>query len=214
MQQKMSTARNHVQSRIIQITNLLAPPLDHHKGKEPETKQNSNGAAQTLPATEKPTQPESSNTCTPPIYQDAMCEEVSADLPPYTEDDPETMRRSATSDSIGSSEQGEILFSMESVQVLCIVSSILSSCGPLYVFHVSASGEVTTPSYPETLHLTKFDRENKRIGAELPPAFIEVGEWTYPLVTGKSPILKADYGKRSGCAVNTSNDDHRRIHVP
>ena len=81
------------------------------------------------------------------------------------------------------------------------------------MFHVSASGEVTTPSYPETLHLVKFDRE-KRSGAELPPAFIEVGEWTYPLVRGKSPILKADYGKMSGCAVNTSNDDHRRIHVP
>ena len=82
------------------------------------------------------------------------------------------------------------------------------------MFHVSASGEVTTPSYPETLHLVKFDREKKRSGAELPPAFIEVGEWTYPLVRGKSPILKADYGKMSGCAVNTSNDDHRRIHVP
>jgi hypothetical protein len=62
------------------------------------------------------------------------------------------------------------------------------------VFHVSAGGEVTTPSYPETLHLVKFDQEKKRNEAQLPPAFIEVGEWTYPLVWGKSPILKAHYG--------------------
>jgi hypothetical protein len=85
------------------------------------------------------------------------------------------MKRSAT---VGSAEQGEILFSMDGVQV----------------FHVSASGEVTTPSYPDTFHLVKFDREKKRNGAQLPPAFIEVGEWTYPLVRGKSPILKAHYG--------------------
>jgi len=64
------------------------------------------------------------------------------------------------------------------------------------VFHVSASGEVTTPSYPETLHLVKFTREKNGggAGAELPPAFIEVGDWTYPLVRSKSPILKAHYG--------------------
>ena len=125
MQQKMPTARNHVQSRIIEITNLLAPPLDQHGGKEPATNPNSTGGAQTLSATEEPTKPESSNTCTPPSYQDAMCEEVSSDPPAYTEDDPESMRRSATSDS----EQGEILFSMESVQVSEEVSCILSSCG-------------------------------------------------------------------------------------
>ena len=68
-------------------------------------------------------------------------------------------------------------------------------CSTLKVFHVSPSGEVSTPSYPETLHLVKFNREENRSGEQLPPAFIEVGEWTYPLVRGKSPILKAHYGK-------------------
>ena len=123
MQQKMSTARIHVQSRINEITNLLAPPQDKHEGKDPAT-QSSSTAAQTLSATNKPTQPEMSTTCTPPSYQDAVCGEVSLEPPPYIEDDPE----SATSDSVGSSEQGEILFSMESVQVSGVVSGILSSC--------------------------------------------------------------------------------------
>ena len=84
-----------------------------------------------------------------------------------------------TSDSVGSSEEGELLFSLEDVQV----------------FHVSADGAVTTPSYPETLHLVRFDRERNRSGEELPPAFIEVGEWTYPLLRGKSPVLKSEYGE-------------------
>ena len=62
------------------------------------------------------------------------------------------------------------------------------------MFHISTSGEVTTPSYPDTLHVVRFDRENDKNGQELPPAFIEVGEWTYPLIRGKSPVLKANYG--------------------
>ena len=82
------------------------------------------------------------------------------------------------------------------------------------MFHVSAAGEGTTPSYPETLHIVKFTQEKKKSGAQLPPAFIEVGEWTYPLVRGKSPILKANYGKCSGYPENTGDDLIRRIHVP
>lgn len=127
MQQKMSTARNHVESRIIEITNLLAPPLDKHGAKEPSPKPNLGQDAQTLASMDKPTQPEKSTACTPPSYQDALCEEGSSDPPPYAEDEPESMRRSATSDSVGSSEQGEILFSMQSVQVSGVASGILSS---------------------------------------------------------------------------------------
>ena len=84
----------------------------------------------------------------------------------------------------------------------------------MQVFYVSAAGEVTTPSYPETLHIVKFTQEKKKSGAQLPPAFIEVGEWTYPLVRGKSPILKANYGKWSSYLVNTGDDLFRRIYVP
>ena len=72
------------------------------------------------------------------------------------------------------------------------------------MFHVSATGEVTTPSFPQTLHLVKFNREG-RVGEEqLPPAFLEVGEWTFPLVRRKSTILKADYGMQY-CVVTVCN---------
>ena len=68
----------------------------------------------------------------PPTYSQSCAESGGAAL-----------RRSETSESVSSCEQGEILFSMAGVQV----------------FHVSPGGEVTTPSYPETLHLIKLDRE-------------------------------------------------------
>ena len=86
--------------------------------------------------------------------------------------------RSQTSDSVSSGAGGEVLFSMGEVQV----------------FHVSPGGEVTTPSYPETLHVVRLDRARDKSGAELPPAFLEVGEWTYPLLRGKSPVMKSSYG--------------------
>ena len=61
---------------------------------------------------------------------------------------------------------------------------------------MTADGEVTTPSYPETLHVIKLDpgQLHNRAGVDLPPAFLEVGDWTYPLVRGKSPVMKSSYG--------------------
>eukprot|EP00090_Calanus_glacialis_P015984 TRINITY_DN2508_c0_g1_i7.p1 TRINITY_DN2508_c0_g1~~TRINITY_DN2508_c0_g1_i7.p1 ORF type:complete len:580 (-),score=190.64 TRINITY_DN2508_c0_g1_i7:103-1671(-) len=218
----MTKTRSHVDSRIYELTNVLAPSLSEQASNPPQRTAPPNTTSSrcshlqpeiTSSAPSRPLPPNiTENTKDlpklqkPPSYAEALSgSHPSAPPlpPPYTKsyarapylnvqaeldeivdltmDYPESssqMRRSGTSDSVGSSEQGEILFSMESVQV----------------FHVSASGEVTTPSYPETLHLVKFDREKKRSGAELPPAFIEVGEWTYPLVRGKSPILKAAYG--------------------
>merc|ERR1719206_1195116 len=156
MQQKMSKTRSHVESRIIEITNILAPPppppisQEERRSSRIETPAQSNEAA---------TQEEGSNskaTC-PPSNEAARGQETTLAPPPYTEKDPGKMKRSETSDSVGSSEQGEILFSMSGVQV----------------FHVSATGEVTTPSFPQTLHLVKFNREG-RVGEEqLPPAFLE-----------------------------------------
>ena len=56
------------------------------------------------------------------------------------------------------------------------------------MFHVSTTGPVTTPSYPESLYLVQFSREDNRGGA---PAFLEVGQWTFPLLRGRSPVLRS-----------------------
>merc|ERR1719347_2437817 len=153
LQQKMSKTRVHVESRIVELTNILAPPGPQVPQTQPAVASTSSSR---LPAQ-------------PPSYEESV-------QPPPTYS--QSMKRSETSDSVSSSEQGEILFSMAGVQV----------------FHVTADGEVTTPSYPATLTLVKLDRPRDKSGSDLPPAFIEVGSWTYPLIRNKSPILKSSYG--------------------
>ena len=185
MQQKMGKTRVHVESRIKAITDILAPPTaavpsaPSSGPRPPRPAQPPVSAAPAPAAASAPgTQPQPPER--PPSYEEAT-------LPPptYRQSCADTeagagarLPRSQTSDSVTSGEQGEVLFSMGEVQV----------------FHVSPGGEVTTPSYPETLHVVRLDRARDKSGAELPPAFLEVGEWTYPLLRGKSPIMKSSYG--------------------
>ena len=80
MQQKMSKTRSHVESRIIEITNILAPPISQEERKSGgnETPAQSNEAA---------TKEEESNsdvTC-PPGYEAATCQETPSAPPSYTE---------------------------------------------------------------------------------------------------------------------------------
>jgi len=244
MQEKMSKTRIHVSDRIIQLTDILAPPSP------PEQQQAAFYAPQRPPPPksclpERPPPPSSEhlatspkdrpvrppapscqtqNTNQPPSYQSVLSSDSqNGGAPPsYLESEKaakpygdaqrgleemgevdafgpsepgatsnmkkssselhanrlqiSNMRKSASTDSVGSAEQGEILFSIENVQI----------------FHVTAQGEVSTPSYPEVLHIVKFSDEHRHRGGA--PAFIEIGSWTYPLVPGKSPVLHASFG--------------------
>jgi len=174
MQQKMSNTRVHVESRIKIITDILAPASNSSKSASATTSTPSVPAAsEVIDLTASPTPPPRP-PARPPTYEEAI-----SPPPSYTlTNGAGAMSRSETSDSVSSSAQGEILFSMSEVQV----------------FHVSADGEVTTPSYPETLHVVRLDRSIDKSGADLPPAFLEVGQWTYPLVRGRSPVMRSSYG--------------------
>ena len=153
MQHKMSKTRSHVQSRILEITNLLAPPLGEETNKGPQAKTESASTSNpnsSIPIEAIPTMPNE-----PPSYKDTMSENLSSEPPPYTvsqststpnlnvqsemdniatentclskesESSHSQMIRSATTDSVGSSEHGEIIFRMESVQASTDVSSTI-----------------------------------------------------------------------------------------
>lgn len=67
------------------------------------------------------------------------------------------------------------------------------------IFHITCEGFVSAPSYPTALHIVKFEEPMERIrGSQLahdaPPAFIQVGDWFYPLVPGASPVLHTTFG--------------------
>ncbi|KAJ8028469.1 Spartin [Holothuria leucospilota] len=62
------------------------------------------------------------------------------------------------------------------------------------IYFISSAGYVSAPSYPSNLKIYKFfDEEKVRVTGQ-PPAFLQVGEWLYPLVPGRSPALRSDDG--------------------
>ena len=64
------------------------------------------------------------------------------------------------------------------------------------IFHITPEGYVSAPSYPSALKIFKF-HDQPEIGAtsvERPPAFLQVGDWFYPLLPGASPVLQSNYG--------------------
>jgi spartin len=61
------------------------------------------------------------------------------------------------------------------------------------IFFISPEGYVSAPSYPSALGIYTLD-EQQQGASNSPPAFLRVGDWTYPLVPGQSPVLRADWG--------------------
>ena len=136
MQQKMVNTRSHVETRISELSKseLSQPP--------PRPPPPNNSSSQSM----GPARPPPPKTA-PPTYEDVVSGKhpsAPPPPPPYTQtrepyldvraqldeiidltmDSPNShsqstsqMRRSSTSDSVGSSEEGEILFSLEEVQV-------------------------------------------------------------------------------------------------
>lgn len=70
--------------------------------------------------------------------------------------------------------------------------------------------EASVPTYPTSLRIFRFKIDNSpsasaSAAAEGPPAFLQVGDWVYPLLPGQSPALAADYG--AYLFPNASSDD-------
>lgn len=75
-------------------------------------------------------------------------------------------------------------------------TELFSIADGVQIFNISREGYVSAPSYPTSLHIVKFQdaAEESAQASNSPPAFIQVGEWFYPLIPGASPVLHATYG--------------------
>lgn len=63
------------------------------------------------------------------------------------------------------------------------------------LFFVSPDGGVSTSGSTTSLHIYQFiDNGCSSDTASRPPAWLQVGNWTYPLVPGKSPSFESGYG--------------------
>jgi len=73
------------------------------------------------------------------------------------------------------------------------------------VFFITAEEYVSAPSYPSSLAVYEFGkgrRPSTPVSTPVstpeddtaPPAFLQVGDWIYPLLPGRSPVLHASSG--------------------
>ncbi|KAL7634293.1 UNVERIFIED_CONTAM: hypothetical protein RMT77_015623 [Armadillidium vulgare] len=65
------------------------------------------------------------------------------------------------------------------------------------IFFIYANGRVTSPSYPSFLSIFTFPEpicSNEQSGWPGARGFLQVGEWSYPLVPSQSPVLHSFYG--------------------
>ncbi|XP_041088957.1 spartin a isoform X2 [Polyodon spathula] len=62
------------------------------------------------------------------------------------------------------------------------------------IFFVTSEGHVTAPSYPGYLRIIKFTSTDSARAANQPPAFLQVCDWLYPLMSRDSPVLLCNTG--------------------
>nr|XP_023681978.1 spartin-like isoform X1 [Paramormyrops kingsleyae] len=62
------------------------------------------------------------------------------------------------------------------------------------IFFVSPDGQVSAPSYPGYLRIVKFSEERSERSPNRPPAFLQVCDWLYPLMSRDSPVLLCNTG--------------------
>ncbi|XP_032047200.1 spartin isoform X3 [Aythya fuligula] len=62
------------------------------------------------------------------------------------------------------------------------------------IFFVTPDGQVSAPSYPGYLRIVKFLDTDSEVAQNRPPAFLQVCDWLYPLMSGQSPVLCCNTG--------------------
>ncbi|XP_068529277.1 spartin isoform X3 [Anas acuta] len=62
------------------------------------------------------------------------------------------------------------------------------------IFFVTPDGQVSAPSYPGYLRIVKFLDTDSEVAQNRPPAFLQVCDWLYPLMSSQSPVLCCNTG--------------------
>ncbi|XP_067122618.1 spartin isoform X1 [Centruroides vittatus] len=71
---------------------------------------------------------------------------------------------------------------------------IFSIADGVQIFFISREEYVSAPSYPSSLHIYKFVDAQEAAAQNSPQAWLQIGDWIYPLDPGKSPVLHSGYG--------------------
>lgn len=85
---------------------------------------------------------------------------------------------------------------LRSRQNSMVVEEIFTIPDGVQIFYVSPNGTVSAPSAPSSLHIYKFrDLQTPTTpNVQKPPAWLQIGDWTFPFVPGQSAALQSSYG--------------------
>ena len=123
-----------------------------------------------------PSAPEAMNIEEPPSYEEST---RSAENAQFAELGDSIMREDSMTDNSLTANAAEIFCIPDGVQI----------------FYITPEGYVSAPSYPTSLKIFKFiEQEQGASNAVRPAAFLQVGDWVYPLQPGSSPALQSNYG--------------------
>lgn len=75
------------------------------------------------------------------------------------------------------------------------LQNIFTIADGVQIFFILPSGEVSAPCYPTALYVHRWiDANGLPLEGRNPPAFLQVGEWSFPLHPGKLPVVYTLYG--------------------
>ncbi|KAL4229931.1 Spartin [Mactra antiquata] len=192
-QGRVDDARSFYQSGLQSVNKVLSVNCDNIRGSDDEknqakllqqklnkTKLQIEYRLQALRSEEMatPSAPESMDTMEPPSYEDATRTDSNAQY-------------AALGDSImadGVSDHQSLTAN---------ATEIYSIPDGVQIFYITPEGYVSAPSYPTALKICKFNNNEATTSAsnvERPAAFLQVGDWFYPLQPGSSPALQSTYG--------------------
>ncbi|XP_053389247.1 spartin-like [Mercenaria mercenaria] len=193
-QGRMDDARAFYQSGLQSVTKVLAVNCEQLNGTEDDknkaktiqqklnkTKLQIEYRLQTLRASEIATQctpsaPQAMNVEEPPSYEDAT-------RTPQDDQFVELGDSIMREDSVDSNS-----LTANAAEIFCIPDGV-------QIFFITPEGYVSAPSYPSSLKIFKFiEQEEGASNSTRPTAFLQVGDWLYPLQPGASPALQSNYG--------------------
>ncbi|XP_052251062.1 spartin-like [Dreissena polymorpha] len=186
---KSNDARAFYESGTSAVNSALKIDCEHLQGTEAEkdkareiqqklnkTKLQIEYRLQALRASEiaMPSAPEAMDLEAPPSYEASMSDQQFA----------------ALGDSIMSAESTDSqILTANATEIFCIPNNV-------QIFFISPEGYVSAPSYPSSLKVFRFNEQPAEGASSTiqPSAFLQVGEWFYPLQPGSSPAMRTNYG--------------------
>ena len=177
---KMSRTRQQIVFRIQELSPI--PSTENLKDASNNSQHRANAKTYCdTTSTVLPSAPQLSDM--PPSYEDSMQNTIQdalqeiCDEPSDINDTPLVQGNKEERSLVELPSNADILFSIPN---------------EVQIFYIRVDGNVSAPTYPSALYVYRF--KDVEPSLDLSPALLQVGSWVYPLVPGRSPVLRSTCG--------------------